>query len=466
VHQPWHRLKPVGWRRALRALAGRRPGSPALPAATQPGLGVERVRGVIDAPAEEIVGRWHVTFEGWALVGSRAPEAVEIILNDTVRRRASTGLYRPDIPRNLGESAASDRCGWTVDIDLGDLPAGLLRVQAITLDAQGEQVFAERFVTLSGDGFACAIDEGRDGGSISGDSVVIRGWAVIGWRYPARIDVEVDGAMPVPAQIRMLRENPEALPPLRNRPMAGFVCRQRLPHHHVEAVDIEITVVGPDGAFVRLPIIRQRRVAGAVSCEPVVGDLAPGQPSPEERRRETERFRASFDRATARRELGIPAETTLLLGCGPHGARHNHFAAVEAFSEVTGVHPSAALAIIGGAGPYADALDALIADANLAPRVLVLPSTVDERSLIAMSDLVVLASDGGTQTATLSDAMVLGVPALVPDTREMQALIEDGVNGWLFGRNDLRALTACMHRVLSIAPEQRSLVGHAARARG
>ena len=407
---------------------------------------------MIDKPAEAEVARWVTSFEGWALIGSEPPEGVDVLLNGVFRCPASVGSQRADIPRNLGEADASERCGWKVDIDLASLPAGPLRVQAIAYDAHGDaRLFAERVVTLSGDGFAFGLDEGMEGDRLAGEELVISGWAVIAWGYPARIEVEVNGQPPVTAQIRLLRENPRGTPPLRNRPMAGFGCRLRLSDSPTRGIDIEITVVGRDGVFARMPVARLRRVQIAASAESP-GVESPAQPIPQTPTGGESSTRVGdMSRSEARWQLAIPAESTLVWLAGVSGSRDNHFAVVEAFAAVATVHERAVLAIAGDVpGPYADAVKALIEDLNLGSRVVLLSDPQDHRALLARADLVVCASEDDTLSPALREARALGVPVLTSDTPAMRAWIDDGSNGWLFVPRDVQALTARLYMALNV----------------
>ena len=61
--------------------------------------------------------------------------------------------------------------------------------------------------------------------------------------------------------------------------------------------------------------------------------------------------------------------------------------------------------------------------------------------------------------------MAFGVPVLSTSVFGVPELVEDGVNGWLFGARDIGALIAAMHRVLSLTPEERGAAGSLARLR-
>jgi glycosyltransferase involved in cell wall biosynthesis len=454
----------VRWRRIMRALSRRRDSTGSIHTDTDPSCPVvEGFRGVIDTPSEDVVERWLTTFRGWALHGSQPAEAVEIVLNGTLRFAASMGSPRPDIPRNLGEPDASEQCGWHVEIDLALIPAGPLHIQAVAREADGEPAaFVDRLITLSGDGFAYGLDDGRDGDRLDGGMLTVRGWAVIGWRYPTRVDIEVDDTPPAPARLRQFRKNNEPVNPLRGRPAAGFEFSLPLSVDGPRTVDVGITIVGRDGECVRTPIVRLRSRTPSLSRQHVL-DTAAVQPAPQaEVRHELERFLQTVDRAAQRSRLNIPSDAIVLLSFGRHDRGENPLAAVESFCDVAAVNPQTMLVIVAELDDrHASAIKEVISRASLRARILIVPTPLDPREIITVADVFVSVSDLDSVSLVMADAMTLGIPVAASDTPKVRALVEDDVDGWLFGPRDIRALTACLFRVLRRTPDQRAQVGRA-----
>ena len=150
-------------------------------------------RGYLDAPTTTIVSRGPATISGWALVGATAPAEVRVVVNSRTPMSAQVGIDRPDVGRALDMPEAPVACGWSVDVDLADEPPGDLRIQVFALDAQSNSaVIADRLFALRGEGVRGAIELPADGARITGDLLVVRGWAVAADKV-ATVDVVVDG---------------------------------------------------------------------------------------------------------------------------------------------------------------------------------------------------------------------------------------------------------------------------------
>ena len=98
----------------------------------------------------------------------------------------------------------------------------------------------------------------------------------------------------------------------------------------------------------------------------------------------------------------------------------------------------------------------------MAARITLIPITPDIVEWYALSDLLLSASDVESLPRSMLECMALGVPVLSTSVFGVPELIEDGVNGWLFGARDMSELSAALHRVLSLTPDQRRAVGAAA----
>ncbi len=133
---------------------------------------------------------------------------------------------------------------------------------------------------------------------------------------------------------------------------------------------------------------------------------------------------------------------------------------------VTAVHPRDHLVLVGDhPGAYSDAINRIINGTAFADRISMVPITPDIWEWYALSDVLVSASDIESLPRSMLESMAFGVPVLSTNVFGVPEVIEDGVNGWLFEPRDTGALIAAMHRVLSLTPEERRVVGEAGRAR-
>jgi glycosyltransferase involved in cell wall biosynthesis len=174
-------------------------------------------------------------------------------------------------------------------------------------------------------------------------------------------------------------------------------------------------------------------------------------------------FSHGFDRGAVRRAHNIPNEATVVLVMGMLEERKSQACIVEAFVAVAALHPEARLIMVGDYPcEYSDAVHQLVSESRMAERITFEPITPNILEWYALSDVLLSASDVESLPRTMLECMVLGVPVLSTNVFGVPELIEDGVNGWLFGARDMGALIAALDRVLSLPPDERRAVGRAA----
>jgi D-inositol-3-phosphate glycosyltransferase len=177
-------------------------------------------------------------------------------------------------------------------------------------------------------------------------------------------------------------------------------------------------------------------------------------------------FARDFDRAAARRQHGIPDDGAVLLAVGILEERKSQACIVEAFAAVAAVHPGWRLILVGDHPcEYSDAIHRMIGKTAVAQRIALEPITPNIWEWYAISDLLVSASDIESLPRSMLECMAFGVPVLSTSVFGVPELVEDGVNGWLFGARDLSAFTAALHRVLSLSAADRGAAGSVARLR-
>ncbi len=218
-------------------------------------------RGAFDRPDVLTIGRNSVTFEGWALVGTRTAATVDLVLNDMTTIRAALGVARPDVPLNLNEPAAV-ACGWAATVDLTPWPLGDLRVKVIATSHSGmSSVIGHRMYTLIGEGFEGYLDTPPEGAEVHGDLLIVQGWATVGPQPASRIDIHLNGRYAGRARLRVVRSDVERYGAGRLGPVTGFEYRGALAPADIGRLEIAITIHALDGTTIAVPPRHVRAVS-------------------------------------------------------------------------------------------------------------------------------------------------------------------------------------------------------------
>lgn len=169
----------------------------------------------------------------------------------------------------------------------------------------------------------------------------------------------------------------------------------------------------------------------------------------------------SADRASLRREWGIPRDDTVLLFVGKLTPRKHPEAMLHLAAECgRTVH----VALVGS-GPLEAQLRAEAARAGLGN--VSFHGFVNQRRIAevyALADVFVMPSEDEPWGLVLNEAMAAGVaPVVCSDIGASADLIRDGETGFTFANGDWNAMTALVRRLVADA-DSRTAVGAAARA--
>lgn len=176
-----------------------------------------------------------------------------------------------------------------------------------------------------------------------------------------------------------------------------------------------------------------------------------------------EAVRASLAEAeAARAALAIPPDAFVSLSVGRMDPPKAHDLLLRAFAAAA--QPEAWLVLLGR-GPRREALERLADELGVAERVRFVESVPSVAPYLALADLFVFPSRLEGLPVALLEAMCAGLPCLASDIPPHVEVVEDGVTGRLFPRDDVGALQAAMER-LHADPEERARLGAAARAYG
>lgn len=174
-------------------------------------------------------------------------------------------------------------------------------------------------------------------------------------------------------------------------------------------------------------------------------------------------FRARFDRAAARRELGFDAEDTVVLCLGTIEPRKAQVPLVQAFGALASQHPRARLVLVGEhdapyAAPYSAALRQHIARAGLTDRVTMLPLDPEPWRWHAITDVLACVSDLESLPRSVLEAMAFESLVLASKVFGLPEVIEDGRTGYLCESNDVADMVRALDAILEAPSADRRAV--------
>ena len=136
----------------------------------------------------------------------------------------------------------------------------------------------------------------------------------------------------------------------------------------------------------------------------------------------------SADRASLLTELGISAESKLLLSVGELNANKNHRVVIEALPKLgQEVHY-----VVCGQGNLKDELIQLAEQLGVLERVHLLGYRTDIAKIMKSSDVFVFPSKREGLSVALMEAMACGLPCVAARIRGNTDLIDEGKGGMLF----------------------------------
>ena len=168
------------------------------------------------------------------------------------------------------------------------------------------------------------------------------------------------------------------------------------------------------------------------------------------------------DALEARRELGIDAETPVVVYVGRVAREKNIDVVIKQFSVLRKELPRAKLVIVGG-GPYLSELVKLTNGLELENSVVFagVKPWAEIGKYYKLGDIFITASTSETQGLTYIEAMASGTPVVAKLDKSVEDVLTDGETGYTFADDDQAA--AVMHRALT-DPEGRAKVAETALA--
>lgn len=176
-----------------------------------------------------------------------------------------------------------------------------------------------------------------------------------------------------------------------------------------------------------------------------------------------DRFRAGFDRASARRARGLPDGAKLVLGLGSILLQKGPSQLVQAFATLAAEQPDLRLALVGSRNDQlAETIEQYVAARGLRDRVFIEPMGAEAYRWLGMADLLVCPSERESMPRVVLEGMAFEVPVVATTVGDIPSVITDGATGWLIPPSDPAALEAALRRALAAASEERSAMTTAA----
>ncbi|OFZ82433.1 MAG: hypothetical protein A2583_03785 [Bdellovibrionales bacterium RIFOXYD1_FULL_53_11] len=174
-------------------------------------------------------------------------------------------------------------------------------------------------------------------------------------------------------------------------------------------------------------------------------------------------FGATVDIRTEKMRFFDSAERVVVCAVGTlgHGVNKRMDVCIRAVAEAKKTGIDAGL-VVCGYGPQQKDLERLCRDEGVEDRVRFLGMRLDVDMVMASCDLFCHAAPFEPFGIVCAEAMLLGLPAVVPSTGGMREMIDDGVDGFLYPSLDHAALAGKME-ILCLDPGLRKRMGSKAR---
>jgi glycosyltransferase involved in cell wall biosynthesis len=167
---------------------------------------------------------------------------------------------------------------------------------------------------------------------------------------------------------------------------------------------------------------------------------------------DAKQFRPAASKLMAKKAIGIDPKTLVVGFSGRIGREKDLPTLLKAFRRIQHKH-DVKLLIVGSGIEEREFKN---------PRIMLTGSVDNVVPYLQAMDIFVLPSLTETSSLATMEAMASGLPVIATPVGSVKDYVEDGVNGFLFSRQDVDALAEKLHALLK-SPKAREMVGAAAR---
>jgi glycosyltransferase involved in cell wall biosynthesis len=170
------------------------------------------------------------------------------------------------------------------------------------------------------------------------------------------------------------------------------------------------------------------------------------------------------ERTAARTALGLGADTFVWITVGRLQVQKNHTALLEAFADVR-TDGAGSVLLVAGDGPLASDLAERARALGIDRSVRFLGLRRDVPQLLDLADAFVLSSRWEGLPNVVMEALDAGLPTVSTPVGGVDALVEDGVSGWLARSAAASDLADAMARLLATPTDARARIASTGRER-
>lgn len=148
-----------------------------------------------------------------------------------------------------------------------------------------------------------------------------------------------------------------------------------------------------------------------------------------------------------RKELNLDLDTKVILNVGELLPNKNQKSIILAMQKIIKELPNVKL-FIAGNGPEKENIELLIKQHNLENSVILLGYTTELQKYMNICDVLVACSYREGLPVNLMEAMLCGKPIVASDNRGHRELVQNEVNGYIVGKEDIDAYTKQVVNIL------------------
>lgn len=151
-----------------------------------------------------------------------------------------------------------------------------------------------------------------------------------------------------------------------------------------------------------------------------------------------------------RADLQIPPSAKVLLSASRLEPEKSIDLVVRAFAMICRDNPNVIL-VVAGSGSESPNLQNLATQLELTSNIRFVGFRTDVSSLMVMADAFIIASEAEPFGLSILESMALGTPVVAANSGGPKEIIDDGVTGFLFVPQDVKALQTTISRCLNPA---------------